>query len=77
MRGYWVVDPCRSRDSSCETGDECCGGYCRPGPSGALVCTDKVPVCAQEFEKCTKDSDCCGTGAIRCVNERCAQPGPK
>ena len=77
MRGYWVVDPCKGDDSSCETGDECCGGYCRPNAGGALVCTDKVPVCAQEFEKCTKDADCCGSPSVTCVNGRCAAPGPK
>lgn len=77
MRGYWVVDPCKVESSSCETGDECCGGYCRPGATGALVCTDKVPVCAQEFEKCTTAADCCNSAVISCVNGRCAQPGPK
>ena len=34
-RGYWVVDPCKSDGNSCETGDECCGGFCRPGPTAA------------------------------------------
>lgn len=76
-RGYWVVDPCKLNASSCETGDECCGGYCRPDPSGALVCSDKVPVCAQEFENCTKDSDCCSSPAVLCINGRCAIPLPK
>ncbi len=76
-RGYWVVDPCRSNGSSCETGDECCGGFCRPDTSGALVCSDKVPVCAQEFEKCTKDSDCCSSPTVQCINGRCAVPLPK
>lgn len=76
-RGYWVVDPCKAESTSCESGDECCGGYCRPGPTGALVCTDKVPTCAQEFEKCNVDGDCCNAPTIRCVNGRCAQPGPK
>ena len=76
-RGYWVVDPCKANGSSCETGDECCNGYCRPGTGGALVCTDTIPTCAQEFEKCTKASDCCGAPAIDCVNGRCATSGPK
>ena len=29
-RGFWTVDPCHADGTSCETGDECCGGYCRP-----------------------------------------------
>jgi hypothetical protein len=76
-RGYWVVDPCKANASSCETGDECCGGYCRPDSTGALVCSDKVPVCAQEFENCTKDSDCCSSPSVLCINGRCAVPAPK
>jgi hypothetical protein len=76
-RGYWVVDPCKANASSCETGDECCGGYCRPDTTGALVCSDKVPVCAQEFENCTKDSDCCSAPSVLCINGRCAVPAPK
>jgi hypothetical protein len=77
-RGYWVVDPCKGDASSCETGDECCGGFCRPGADGgALVCTATVPACAQEFEKCTTNADCCNSPAIQCINGRCAAPGPK
>ena len=29
MRGFWALDPCKANDQSCETGDECCGGFCR------------------------------------------------
>ena len=77
-RGYWVVDPCHQDGSSCESGDECCGGFCRPGTDGgALVCTATVPTCAQEFEKCTTAADCCNSAAIQCINGRCAAPGPK
>ncbi len=78
-RGYWVVDPCRSEGSGCETGDQCCGGYCRPsnGGAGALVCTSQVPTCAQEFERCTGDGDCCGT-SLKCVANRCSNlTGPR
>ena len=27
-------DPCRSDGSGCETGDQCCNGYCSPNPQG-------------------------------------------
>jgi hypothetical protein len=77
-RGYWVVDPCKSDGNACETGDECCGGFCRPdGTTGALVCTDKTPTCAHEFEKCSVDTDCCNTPAYQCINGRCALPLPR
>ena len=76
MRGHWVVDPCKANGGTCETGDECCNGYCRtPEDGGALVCTDKPQGCAQEFEKCAVDGDCCGASAgYTCLNGHCARP---
>ena len=77
-RGFWTVDPCHPDGTGCETGDECCGGYCRPGgDGGALICTMQQPMCAQEYEKCTKDSDCCGFGSgITCINGFCSKTSP-
>ncbi len=72
-RGFWVVDPCKPTGISCESGDECCGGYCQPS-DGGLVCSPNKPPCAMEFDKCATDGDCC-TGLI-CINGRCALPGP-
>jgi hypothetical protein len=78
MRGFWVVDPCRSNGSSCDTGDECCNGFCRaPGDGGGLVCGDKPPGCAQELEKCATSADCCGAGSLTCINGICSKPGPR
>jgi len=77
-RGYYVVDPCRAEGTTCETGDECCGGFCQPGTDSKLTCTNKPPVCAAEYEKCTKDDDCCGLAlGVKCIGGRCAAPGPK
>lgn len=76
-RGYWVVDPCKSDGNSCETGDECCGGFCRPDMGGKLVCTAQQPTCAQEFEKCTTDADCCNSPSFQCINGRCGITVPK
>ena len=73
-RGYWVVDPCKADGNGCETGDECCGGYCRPDPAGKLVCSAQQPTCAQEFEKCATDGDCCNSPSYRCINGRCSLP---
>lgn len=76
--GYWVVDPCKAEGTTCETGDECCGGFCQPGTDGKLTCTNKPPMCAAEYEKCEKDEDCCGVGAgVKCLGGRCAAAGPK
>ncbi len=78
MRGFWVVDPCRANGSSCETGDECCNGFCRaPDDGGGLVCGDKPPGCAQALEKCTTTADCCGSGTLICINGTCSVPGPR
>ncbi|MBK6695965.1 MAG: PD40 domain-containing protein [Myxococcales bacterium] len=70
-RGYWVVDPCKADAVECETGDECCGGFCRPDASGKLVCSNVVPACAQEFERCNTAADCCNS-LSQCINNRCA-----
>ena len=74
-RGFWVVDPCKNDGNSCETGDECCGGYCRSTADGGLTCTQVPPSCAVEFEKCTTAADCCGT-SLDCINGRCATKQP-
>ncbi len=75
-RGYWVVDPCKPDGTTCSTGDECCGGYCRSS-DGGLVCQPNPPGCAHEFEKCVVDADCCGGQNLSCINGRCAQQTPK
>ncbi|HEY1585739.1 MAG TPA: hypothetical protein VGH63_08620, partial [Polyangia bacterium] len=77
-RGFWTVDPCHPDGTGCETGDECCGGYCRPGgDGGALICTNQQPMCSQEFEKCTTTADCCGAAAgITCINGFCSKSSP-
>ncbi|HEY5147157.1 MAG TPA: hypothetical protein VII82_10335, partial [Polyangiaceae bacterium] len=75
-RGYWVVDPCAANGSTCQTGDQCCGGYCENG-SGGLVCSAQPPACSTLNDKCTTDSDCCGVGTgPQCINGRCAVPAP-
>ena len=77
-RGFWVVDPCKANGNSCESGDECCNGFCRKDPDGgALVCQDKPPgtTCVQEFEKCTVDGDCCDP-TQKCIAGKCAQQNP-
>jgi hypothetical protein len=77
-RGFWVVDPCRGDGSSCESGDECCNGFCRAaGDGGALVCGPQPPgnKCSMEFEACKIDADCCNPKQT-CINGRCAQKAP-
>ncbi|MDB4971063.1 MAG: hypothetical protein JWN44_6752 [Myxococcales bacterium] len=78
-RGFWTVDPCHADGTSCETGDECCGGYCRPGGGdmGALICTNVQPMCAAEFEKCNVTADCCGAAqGLECIGGKCSKSSP-
>ena len=77
MRGFWVVDPCRADGTTCDTGAECCGGYCRAGTDGGLVCGANSSGCSNENEKCTTSSDCCGGGSLTCINGFCEKPGPR
>jgi hypothetical protein len=75
-RGYWVVDPCEANGSTCETGTECCGGYCED-TDGGFVCTNLPPSCSSIGDKCTTSSDCCGAmSGVQCINGFCAVPTP-
>ncbi len=76
MRGFWVVDPCKGDGKACETGDECCNGFCRNDRSGALTCTERpTSSCVHELERCTADADCCDA-TLRCLGQRCARASP-
>ena len=75
MRGFWALDPCKQNGLSCETGDECCGGFCRPNGDGGFACVPPPSGCSQEFETCKTAADCCDTGSL-CVNGHCAKPPP-
>jgi hypothetical protein len=75
-RGFWTPDPCHPDGTSCDTGDECCGGYCQ-NVNGKLVCSSQKPPCAAEFDKCDTTADCCGaTQGIECINHICSQKAP-
>ncbi len=77
-RGYWVAEVCRDNGEACESGDQCCNGFCRaaPGNVGGLVCSDKPPECAKEYEQCSTSADCCTDTQLLCVSGRCTSPGP-
>jgi hypothetical protein len=76
-RGYWSVEACRADGVSCQTGDQCCGGYCQPGADGGLVCSAQMPACSAQYDKCMKDTDCCGyQQGITCINNVCSVSQP-
>lgn len=79
LRGFWALDPCKANGQSCESGDECCGGFCRQvtladGGIGKQ-CVPPPMGCHQEFETCAVAGDCCNMGAL-CINGHCATPPP-
>lgn len=72
-RGFWVLDPCKQDGQSCQSGDQCCNGYCEPnGDGGALICSNMAPTCSAVGDKCTTSSNCCDT-SNQCINGFCAQ----
>lgn len=84
-RGFWTAVPCHKDGDGCDTGDECCGGYCRLPPGGSsnpdggvsgLQCLSQPPSCSTVYEKCSTDADCCGheAGGITCINNICSTP---
>jgi hypothetical protein len=76
-RGFWVVDPCQPNGTTCQTGDECCGGYCED-VDGGFVCSAQPPACSNLNDKCTTSTDCCGAAhGVQCINGRCAEPNPQ
>lgn len=78
-RGFWALDPCKPKGSSCETGDECCEGFCIPqsasDPSAGKVCGDKSG-CSQVGDKCTTSADCCAGAGATCLGGYCTPKIP-
>ena len=72
-RGFWALAPCKADGMSCQSGDQCCNGYCEPQGDGGLVCSNMPPnaSCSQVGNKCTTAADCCDT-TNQCVNGFCA-----
>ena len=73
LRGFWVLPPCEQNGVDCNSGDECCNGFCRADDAGTLVCVSPPGGCSNVYETCTTASDCCNAGDS-CINGKCAQP---
>jgi hypothetical protein len=80
MRAFWALDPCEQKGTSCQTGDQCCSGFCRQTTVDggvAFSCVTPPAGCSQANEKCTTASDCCGAAqGYECINGFCAEPSP-
>jgi hypothetical protein len=78
MRGYWALDPCMGNGSGCQSGTECCGGYCGPAPDGGLECSSVSTGCSGDGDRCTTSSDCCAAASGEtCINGVCSAPAPR
>jgi hypothetical protein len=71
-RGFWTVDPCKADGKACESGVECCGGFCQKDATGSYTCGPKKLQCAAEFDHCDTAKYCCDTQAL-CINHACAR----
>lgn len=72
ISAYWAPRPCRPDGEACSVGSECCGGDCRPGTDGALVCSPPPPErCRRRNETCSTDADCCEGMDLTCLSNVC------
>lgn len=73
ISAYWAPRACRPDGEACSVGSECCGGDCRPGADGALVCAPPPPDrCRVRNETCSTDEDCCD--GLQCFANVCVEP---
>ncbi len=82
MRAFAALEPCKAQGQSCESGAECCDGFCRQtsvDDAGVpvLECVPPPAGCSNEDEACTTAADCCDfSSGFLCINGRCAMPTP-
>lgn len=89
-RAYWSVEPCHADGESCATGDDCCGGFCRPSkdgdPTSPYVCKKPTTVtCAGNGDRCRAghSEDCCDVvSGVQCIGSlngfgTCGLPAPR
>jgi hypothetical protein len=79
MRGFWSLPPCAQNGGACQSGTDCCGGYCAGGTDGgAPVCQSMPQGCSQNGDKCTQTSDCCNSPqGVTCIAHVCSEPTPQ
>jgi hypothetical protein len=81
MRAFAALAPCKPQGADCESGADCCAGFCRETSRSAdggvtLQCVPPpVNQCSNVDETCKSAADCCNRGYL-CINNRCALPPP-
>jgi len=79
MRAFGALPPCKPNGQACESGSDCCNGYCRQsagasGSGGAVCIAPPMNTCSLTDEPCDPML-CCKTTDI-CINHRCASAPP-
>ncbi len=69
IRAFPTLEPCKPTGEECETGLDCCDGFCIDG-----YCGEKDE-CSNIDEKCEVDEDCCDPEAA-CIGGYCAYVAP-
>ena len=71
-RGVLTLDPCRSDGEGCQSGEQCCNGYCRSSTPGSSPVCSAAPTgqCFEVGEKCATSADCCDSTA-KCIDGFC------
>ena len=64
IRAFAALEPCRDNGASCDSGVDCCCGFCTEGK-----CACKT-TCAKVDERCTTAADCCDKSNI-CLGGFC------
>jgi len=81
MRGFAALAPCLAEGSTCESGSDCCAGFCRQTGNDQngepiLQCVPPpVNTCSNVDEPCMTPLDCCDPTNL-CIAGRCARPKP-
>ena len=70
VRAFASLDPCKQNGEPCESGVECCSGFCTDGVCGP------PQDCAEIDEGCQTAADCCDESA-ECIAGFCAVPPPR
>lgn len=81
MRAFVALDPCKEDGNPCESGAECCNGFCQPTGevdeegNPILACGSESSGCSEIDEACSTAGDCCDPNAL-CINGFCSLPPP-
>ena len=81
MRAFAAMAPCQPDGGACESGSDCCGGFCRQTATGddGLPMLECVPppdnACAMTDESCLGNRPCCDERDT-CLGGRCTLRSP-